>query len=157
MAERDDAELTAAVLAALRRNTFLRPLAIDVVVDDGVVTLSGSVESELIRQTAEREVRLIEGVKDVQNMLTVMGVESSSRSDEDIEREVREAMAADPTIDPGHFHVRSQFGRVIISGMAESYEEQESAIAAAKRVPGVEEVEDRTEVSIPMISEERGS
>ncbi|MDI7276776.1 MAG: BON domain-containing protein, partial [Anaerolineae bacterium] len=93
MAERDDARLTAEVLAALRRNTFLEPLAMQVVADNGVVTLTGSVDSELNRQAAEREVRLIEGVREVRNMLTVMGARSSSRSDEDIVREVREAMA----------------------------------------------------------------
>jgi osmotically-inducible protein OsmY len=154
MAERDDAELTAEVLAALRRNTFLEPLGIQVVVDHGVVTLTGSIDTEQNRQVAEHEVRLISGVAEVQNQLTVMGRESSSRPDEEIAREVREQLEQDPTIeDVDRFRVRARFGHVIISGMAESLEERESVVAAAQRVPGVQGIDDRMDLRVPIIGE----
>lgn len=155
MAQRDDdARLAAEVMATLRRNTFLEPLAMQVDVDNGIVTLTGSVESDLARQTAEQEVRDIVGVQDVRNRLTLMGPESSSRSDDDIVSEVMKEISRDPTIEnPERFHVRSRFGQVFVSGTAESYEEHESVLAAVHRVPGVESIDDRMEINIPIVGE----
>lgn len=151
MAERDDARLTAEVLAALERDTFLDPLTMQVFVDNGIVTLTGSIDSEINRQAAEDAARRVVGVRDVVNELTLMATESSARADEDIANEVREQMAADPTINLERFHVRSRFGRVFITGTAESLEEKESLVAAVRRVPGVEDIEDRTELVVPAI------
>jgi osmotically-inducible protein OsmY len=156
MAENDDARLTAEVLAALRRDTYLRPLQMQVAVDNGTVTLTGSVDSQINRRAAEDAARRVVGIRDVRNYLTLMGGESSSRSDGDIVREIREQMAQDPTIDdPAHFHVRSEFGPVCGVGTAESEEERESVIAAVRRVPGVESVDDRMELRVPMVPEEQ--
>lgn len=151
MAERDDERLAAEVLAELRRNTFLEPLSMQVIVDNGVVTLTGSVDTELNRQAAEDTARRIVGVRDVINQLTLIGKESYARRDAEIQREVLEQMAADPTIEVDRFHVRVRFGQVIISGTAESLEERESVIAAAQRVPGVEGIDDRIQVRVPII------
>ncbi len=153
MAKQDDnVRLANEVRAELRRNAFLDPLAVQVFADNGVVTLTGSVDSELTRQAAEDAARLIVGVTDVRNELTLMGPESSARSDQDLENEVRAQIASDPTLEqPERFHVRARFGHVYISGIAESEEERESLILAAQRVPGVEGVEDRTELRVPII------
>ncbi len=148
----DDRRLETEVRAELKRNTFLEPWSIQVYADNGVVTLVGSVDSELTRKAAEDMARLVVGVKDVNNELTLMSAESSARRDEDLVREVKEQIAADNTIeDPERFHVRARFGQVFISGMAESEEERESVIQAALRVPGVEAVDDRMEVRVPVI------
>lgn len=156
MAERDNARLTAEVLARLRRDTFLRPLGIQVVADQGVVTLTGSIDTELSRQAAEDLARTVPGVREVRNHLTLIGQQSYARRDEDLEREVREQIASDPTIDdPERFHVRAQFGRVFVIGTAESLEERESVVAAIQRVPGVEGIEDRMEVRVPLVEEQR--
>lgn len=156
MAERDDTQLTAEVVAALRRDTFLEPLAIEVVASDGIVTLTGSIETEFNKRAVEGRVRQVAGVREIRNHLTVMEDESSSRSDDDIRREVTEQLRVDPTIQEGRFHVRSQFGRVFVSGTAESLEEQESVISAIHRVPGVTGIDDRMEVRVPILDEEPG-
>lgn len=154
MAEQDDARLTAEVLASLRRNAFLRPLEMQVDVDGGIVTLTGSVDSDTVRTAAETEARMIVGVVDVRNHLTVMGVGSSSRSDDDLVREVREQWLRDPTLqNPDRFHVRSRFGQVFVSGTAESEEERESVLAGVRRVAGVEAIDDRLELRVPMVPE----
>lgn len=156
MAERDDRQLAAEVLAELRRNTFLEPLAMRVIADNGIVTLVGSVDSDLNRQTAEDMARLVVGVKDVTNQLTVIGEHSSARPDADIQHEVLEQMAADPSIETERFYVRVRFGMVIVSGTVESMEERESVVAAAQRVPGVEGIDDRMELRVPIIESGAG-
>ncbi len=150
--QNDDRRLENEVRAELRRNAFLDPLGIKVSADNGVVTLVGSVDSEETRRAAEDMARLIVGVTDVNNELTLMGPESSARADDDLEREVREQIAADNTIEnPERFHVRATFGRVYIIGPAESIEERDSVVKAAQRVPGVEAIDDRMEVKVPII------
>lgn len=156
MAERDNAQLTAEVLAELRRDTFLEPLAIQVIADNGIVTLTGSIDSELNRQAIEDAARRVAGVRDVRNYLTLMGAESSSRSDDDVRAEVIEQLQRDPTIEAERFRVRVRFGRVFLTGTAESLEERESVVAAAQRVPGVEAIDDRTDVHVPVIDQEPG-
>jgi osmotically-inducible protein OsmY len=153
MAKRDDdRRLESEVRAELKRNAFLEPLGIQVFADGGTVTLVGSVDSELTRQSVEDAARLVVGVENVNNELTLMGPESSARADEDIVREIKEQIAADNTIEePERFHVRSRFGQVFISGTAESMEERESVLLAAQRVPGVESIEDRMELKVPVI------
>jgi len=148
----DDRRLETEVRAELKRNAFLDPWSIQVYADNGVITLVGSVDSELTRKAAEDMARLVVGVTDVINELTLMGPESSARRDEDLVREVKEQIAADDTIeDPERFHVWARFGQVYISGLAESEEERDSVLEAARRVPGVEAIDDRIEVRVPVI------
>ena len=54
----------------LRDNPRLRPFAIDVSATDGVVTLSGSVDSSRTRTDAEQTARSVTGVIDVVNQLS---------------------------------------------------------------------------------------
>ncbi len=156
MAERGDAELTAAVLAALRDDVFMRPLTLGMQIsaDNGIVTLRGSVDSELNRQTAEHVAREAAGVRDVVNLLTVMDAESSGRSDADLLEEIKREMRRDLTIEaPERFYLRVRFGRATASGTAESEEERDSVLAAIRRVPGVEGVDDLMDVKVPVIGQ----
>ncbi len=67
----DDAAVTAKVKTALVIAPDLKGLAIDVDTLRNVVTLSGTVASEGLRQQAESTAKGIDGVKDVQNHLAV--------------------------------------------------------------------------------------
>ncbi len=156
MAERDNAKLTEDVLATLREDAFIRPLTrdIQVIADNGVVFLVGSMDDELDRQTIEHIVRQVPGVKDVQNQLTMMGAGSSSRPDADIQREILNQMRRDPTIQqPERFNVRVRLRQVYVSGTADSDDERSSVLSAVARTPGVEGVEDRMKVRVPIIDE----
>jgi osmotically-inducible protein OsmY len=55
----------------LRDNPRLQPFAIEVSAADGVVTLSGSVDSDRTRTEAEQTARSVTGVIDVVNQLSV--------------------------------------------------------------------------------------
>lgn len=67
----DDAMVAAKVKAALIAETGGKALSIDVASQQNVVTLSGTVGSEAIRNDAERVARSIKGVKHIRNNLTV--------------------------------------------------------------------------------------
>jgi hyperosmotically inducible periplasmic protein len=70
----DDAALTAKVKAAILAAPGLKVLQIDVETTKGVSTLSGSVDSELSSQRAERLAAAVSGVKRVDNRLSVKPV-----------------------------------------------------------------------------------
>ncbi len=64
-----DEQVTESVQQALSANTSLSPVSASV--DKGVVTLTGEVENDELRQQAESSVKDIKGVKSVVNSLTV--------------------------------------------------------------------------------------
>jgi len=55
----------------LQDNPRLRPFAIEVSATDGVVTLTGSVDSSRRRTDAEQTARSVAGVRDVVNRLSI--------------------------------------------------------------------------------------
>jgi hyperosmotically inducible protein len=67
----DDAGITAAVKTAFAADPDVKALSIDVDTRDGVVTLSGRVETSAMRARAEDLARRTNGVKAVRNQLLV--------------------------------------------------------------------------------------
>lgn len=67
----DDATITAKVKTALVAEPGLKSLQIDVDTANGVVTLSGTVDSPAVVDRATQIAQAVEGVKSVDNRLTV--------------------------------------------------------------------------------------
>jgi len=67
----DDTALTTAVKAALAADSPATAAAINVETKEGVVTLTGAVDSDAVKSKAEQLARGVEGVKSVTNNLTV--------------------------------------------------------------------------------------
>ena len=67
----DDAAVTTKVKSALIMAPDLQGLSIEVETSSNVVTLSGTVASDSLRQQAEQLAKGVDGVKDVRNDLTV--------------------------------------------------------------------------------------
>ena len=67
----DDTEITAKVKAAIFAEPGLKTLQISVDTVKGVVTLSGSVNSQTVRNKAKELAGAVAGVKDVENRLVV--------------------------------------------------------------------------------------
>jgi len=70
-APRSDAAITGRVEIALRQNGFVEPYHIDVRTEEGVVTLEGQVRSQNQREQAVSVARSVEGVREVEDGLTV--------------------------------------------------------------------------------------
>jgi hyperosmotically inducible periplasmic protein len=69
--EADDAAITAKVKAALLAEPDLKSLGISVDTRDATVTLSGSVDSDMIRDRAKQIAMATEGVKNVVDNLSI--------------------------------------------------------------------------------------
>src|SRR5688572_21447884 len=67
----DDATITAKVKTALAKDRDVSATAVNVDTDKGVVTLKGQVRSDSERSKAAQLARGVDGVKSVQNNLTI--------------------------------------------------------------------------------------
>jgi len=89
-----DKEIQQAVLHELEWEPQVKSTEIGVAVKDGIVTLTGFVDSYIKKFHAERAAQRVTGVKVVVNDLEVKLPISSERTDEDIARAVVQALAS---------------------------------------------------------------
>jgi hypothetical protein len=91
---KDDADLQADVLAEIARDPRFRPAEIGVEVDNGVVTLTGTVSSYPKLVAAANIAVEIAGVKGVANELTLEIASTFFRNDTELVSAIREALRA---------------------------------------------------------------
>jgi osmotically-inducible protein OsmY len=114
-----------------------------VVIKNGWVSLEGQVEWQYQRQTAEKAVRRIKGVKGVSNLIQLR----PRAQPEDIKRKIQEAFKRNAEVDANRIMVETNGSEVILKGTVRSWVEREEAERVAWSAPGVTKVEDRIAVS----------
>lgn len=81
--EHSDEGIARAATMKLHEDRFLPAEHVSVTVDHGLVTLQGEVDYDFQRADAERDVKYLDGVQGVQNLLTVQpGVEAANLVEE---------------------------------------------------------------------------
>src|SRR5262245_35133316 len=156
-AARPDAWITMKAKTALYAAPDVHGTDINVDTINGRVSLYGTVASQTEKARAEEEVRKIEGVVDVRNLLKVGDTgksghsdqgqaEKSKRSDQAIKNDVEKALKADRSLDDSSITVKSvDNGVVMLSGRAASPDDNLRAIRVARSQPGVAHVKVETE------------
>ena len=147
-------------------NDNLSALDIDTEVEDGHVTLTGTVATEDQRQMAEEVALGIEGVSAVDNQLmvdadtgtagAVADTDSSSAMDDDsgsavgdaaLTAKVKSALIGDDTIEGTDIDVDTQGSVVTLSGRVSTEEQRARALELAREVDDVQSVQDELVVS----------
>ena len=134
---RTDQEIARAAADAIAWNTLLGSTTIQVFVDKGRVTLEGTAGWQYQRQTADRAVRYLAGVRDVNNHIVVRPVAEQAV----VKGQIEAALIRNARIDAGHVRVEVREGHVTLSGTVQSWLEREEAERAAWSSPGVVEVD----------------
>jgi BON domain len=106
---------------------------------DGVVRLSGSVESLSHRRLAEALAWWVRGTADVENRLQLSPAERDN--DAEITDAVRLLLEKDPWIDAGHIGVDTSNGVVELSGVLPGEEQKKMAEDNAWYIAGVRDVD----------------
>jgi hyperosmotically inducible protein len=156
---RSDAWITMKAKTALYLADDVKGTAINVDSINGRVTLHGTVRDEKEKARAAEEVKTIEGVSDVRNLLQVDSHAKSAtmikRSDDRIRRDVEKRLKADPSLDDSSISVKSvNKGVVLLSGRAASLDDSQRALYYAASQPGVFRVASEIDVSDTLSDED---
>lgn len=143
-AVRSDLDIQRDVLEELKWDPEVEPTDVGVEVDDGIVTLTGTVDSYTKKIAAERAALRVAGVRAVVNDIVVKT--GGYRTDTDIAKDILEALASNDLIPPGRITVKVDDGWVTLEGQVDWWFQREEAEDVARNVRGVEGVTNRIEV-----------
>lgn len=119
---------------------------IDVETDDGVVSLTGKVNNILAQERATKIVQLVKGVRSIINRVKV--IPNTERTDQQIQKDVKAALLADPATESYDLNVSVSDGVVTLKGETDSWQEKELAATVAKGVRGVTGFNNRMSVNV---------
>jgi osmotically-inducible protein OsmY len=137
---RTDEQIQVDVLEELKWDTRVRPNEIGVAVKDGIVTLTGWVDSYLKKMAAEDVVHRVPGVKAVANDIEVRLPGFAERTDTDLAAAVLNALRWDAAIPTGKVDVTVSQGWVTLKGEVEYAFQKRDAERAVRRLSGVKGV-----------------
>ncbi len=138
-----DTDLARAVRHALEWDVDVPDTRIHSTVYDARVTLEGSVDSLREREDAERVVRRLSGVRDIENRIVVA---AAPVAPERVRQAIEAALARQATRDARHIGVTLSDGVVTLSGTVHSWTERRAVLGVVSHAPGVRAVNDRLRV-----------
>ncbi len=135
---RSDADLESMAETTLQWAAGVPSHCIKVIVNNGWLTLSGTVEQQYQRENAELAVRGLVGLKGVTNAIAVKPIAPSNEIRENIEAALKRSALLDASM------IRADVNRggVTLSGNVHSWAEREESERIAWAAPGVSEVND---------------
>ena len=137
---RTDEQIQTDVLEELKWDTRVRPNEIGVAVKDGIVTLTGWVDSYLKKMAAEEAAHRVPGVKAVANDIEVRLPGFAERTDTDLAAAVLNALRWDAAIPTGKVDVTVSQGWVTLKGEVDYAFQKRDAERAVRRLSGVKGV-----------------
>ncbi len=137
-----DAQLQRTLRLRLLDDPVTRPFAAKAVVQNGQALLLGQTFSERAKEAAQKTAERVPGMVGVQNRIVV-----EPSVDLRIAQQLHKAYGDDPTTGHSNIAVTVLKGRVYLSGVVDSTEEQKRATDMALRIPGVAEVSNGLAVS----------
>jgi osmotically-inducible protein OsmY len=145
-----DEQIQREVLAELEWDAAVRSTEIGVAVKDGVVILTGWVDSYAKKVAAERAAHRVRGVRAVVNDIEVRLPSSAERTDVDIALEASRALAWDALVPADRIQATVSKGVITLEGEVSWEFEKRAAEAAVRRLAGVQGVINNIKVRPPV-------
>jgi len=134
---RTDAEIQRDVLEELAWDARVRPNEIGVIVEDGVVTLTGWVDTDAKKWAAEEAARRVRGVKAVADEIEVRLPTTAERTDAEIALAAKRAQEWDAFVPLPDVQVTVSKGWVTLHGEVQWQYQKRAAERTVRRLPGV--------------------
>jgi len=131
-----DDEIAQRAVKMLEWDVAVPSPAIEVKVEHGIVTLTGTVDWAFQRAEAEYDMRKLGGVKGVVNLIAIRPRVRA----EEVRSRLTAAFERNADLEAKHLTIDVIGGKVVLGGMVESWAERES-------VPGVTAVDDRIAIA----------
>ena len=138
-----DSELQQAVLAELNWEPSVTAASIGVTAKNGIVALTGHVESYAQKHAAEAATRRVRGVEAVADELEVRLPVETSRRDEDIATAAIDRLAWDVSVPRDAIQVTVEQGWLTLTGQVDRHYQQQAAEEDVRRLFGVVGVSNR--------------
>ncbi|MFP5263257.1 MAG: BON domain-containing protein [Blastocatellia bacterium] len=153
----EDLEIRTSILESFARSPELGGKAIEVKVENRIVTLGGAVETTAQRNGAEQTARAVDGVAGVANNITVTNPQAvteppaaapaAAETNSDLATRVEFELYRTQAFDTLTMKIRAEDGSVILAGTVRSVAEQLLAERIAQAVPGVRQVKNELKVA----------
>ncbi len=137
-----DAEIQRDVMAELKWEPFINASEIGVAVQNGVVTLSGIVDTYSKKLTAEEAVKRITGVKAVAEDIEVRFVDAAVKSDTEIARRIADSLKWHSAVQEEKIKLTVENGWVTLEGQVD-WEYQKNAVKSTiENLAGIKGISD---------------
>jgi osmotically-inducible protein OsmY len=138
--KKTDTQIHHDVLEELKWDSRVDETEVGVEVDNGVVTLTGTVSSWAKRVAAQEAARRVIGVLDVANDIGVKVPGGLTRTDTEIAQAVRHALAWDVLVPDDKISSMVSDGWVTLDGTVERWSQRDDAERAVRNLTGVKNV-----------------
>ncbi|MGO4671843.1 BON domain-containing protein [Bosea sp. 2YAB26] len=139
----NDDEIAQRAVDLISWDTTIPDEKVKIKVQDGWITLTGSVDWYFQRDAAEAALRKLSGVAGVINLIAVKPrVEAS-----DVKNRIESALKRSAELEAGQIRVMVSGGRVTLEGKVKAWHERGVAERAAWAAPGVTAVEDHLAIA----------
>jgi osmotically-inducible protein OsmY len=136
-----DSEIAQAIMNAMEWQCADQADQIKILVEDGIVTIEGSVDWDFERKTVAKISGNIIGVKGVINNIKIIQRPASA----DIKNKIVAAFIRNASIDASKIEIITEGSKVTLCGTVNTWTEYEEAERAAWSTPGVNVIENQLE------------
>lgn len=147
----DDITLRQNILDELEFEPSIDAASIGITVDNGIVTLTGHVGSYSQKETAERVVKRVKGVRGIAQEIEVRVFGALETTDEDIARRALNMLDWNVSVPRNAVQVKVQKGWVTLSGKVEWQYQKNAAADSVRELAGVVGVSNMIDIT-PRVS-----
>lgn len=137
--KRDDNDITNAVVNALKWDVAVPEDTIQVNVENGKVTLAGKVDWWYQKESAEKAIRNLIGIKSINNKIAIHPMVTIK----EVKNKIMEEFHRNASIDAAKINVEIEGNKIILRGSVRSWPEMKEATRAAWSIPGITEIDNR--------------